>query len=360
MTAATGSSSPEGLAMAASSTNRSRTPEAHVAPIGAILGVRGCLADAGTRTSALDGGTDEVAEEGRGPRRARLELGVVLAGDEPGMVRELDHLDEAALLERARDHETCLDELRPEGVVDLVAVAMALVDDALAIGGVGARPVLNVDGVGAEAHRAAEILDLLLLGQEVDHGVGRLRVHLRRVGAVEPDDVPCELGDGDVHAEADSEVRNVALASDAAGGDLPLPPARPEPTGNENAVGALKLPRGFFDTHALRVHPSHVDVRPVVDARVLQGLVDGEVGVLELDVLADEGDLDVAVALRDAAGKVFPVPQLDGFVRQAELRAGERVQALVTKRLRDEVDVAHVLVGDDGLGVDVGKEGDLV
>src|SRR3954447_3243842 len=355
MTAATGSSSPEGLAMAASSTNRSRTPEAHVAPMGAILGVRGCLADAGTRTSALDGGTDEVAEEGRGPRRARLELGVVLAGDEPGMVGELDHLDEAALLERARDHETCLDELWPEGVVDLVAVAMALVDDALAIGGVGARPVLDVDGVGAEAHRAAEILDLLLLGQEVDHGVGRLRVHLRRVGAVEPDDVPCELGDGDVHAEADSEVRNVALASDAAGGDLPLPPARAESARDKHAVGALELPRSLFDAHALGVHPPHVDVRALMDTRMLQGLVDGEVGVLELDVLAHQGDLHVAVAFRDAAGEVPPLAQLDGLVRQPELRAGEGVQALVPKRLRNEVDVAHVLVGDDRFGVDVGE-----
>jgi hypothetical protein len=31
--------------------------------MGAILGVRGCLADAGARASALDGGADEVAEE---------------------------------------------------------------------------------------------------------------------------------------------------------------------------------------------------------------------------------------------------------------------------------------------------------
>src|SRR5215208_2381202 len=117
MTAATASSSPDGLGMAASSTNRSRMPEAHVALMSAILGVRGGLADAGARASALDRGADEVAEERRGPRRARLELGVILAGDEPGMVGELDHLDEAALLERARDDETGLDELRPEGVV---------------------------------------------------------------------------------------------------------------------------------------------------------------------------------------------------------------------------------------------------
>src|SRR4029079_11417006 len=132
MTAATASSSPEGLGMAASSTNRSRTPEAHVAPIRAILGVRDCLTDACTRASTLDGGADEVAEERRGPRRARFELGVVLARDEPRVVGELDHLDEAALLECAGNDQACLDKLWPEGVVHLVAVAVALVNDRLA------------------------------------------------------------------------------------------------------------------------------------------------------------------------------------------------------------------------------------
>ena len=97
-------------------------------------------------------GADEVAEERRGARRARLELRVVLAGDEPGMVGELDHLDQAPLLESAGDDEARLDELRPEGVVHLVAVAMALVDDCLSIGRMGARSLLHLDAVGAEAH----------------------------------------------------------------------------------------------------------------------------------------------------------------------------------------------------------------
>ncbi len=88
--------------------------------------------------------------------------------------------------------------------------------------------------------------------------------------------------------------------------------------------------------------------------------MDGEVGVLEFHVLADERDLDVAVALGDAARQLLPLSHLDGLVREAELRADERVQPFVTQRLRNEVDVAHVLVGDDGCGVDVGEERDLV
>ena len=53
-----------------------------------------------------------------------------------------------------------------------------------------------------------------------------------------PHDVARELRDGDVHAEADAEVRDRVLARDAAGEDLPLPAARAEAAGDEHAVDA--------------------------------------------------------------------------------------------------------------------------
>ena len=51
------------------------------------------------------------------------------------------------------------------------------------------------------------------------------------------------LGDGDVHAEADAEVRDRVLARDAAGEDLALPAARAEAAGDEDAVDAGELAR---------------------------------------------------------------------------------------------------------------------
>ncbi len=53
-------------------------------------------------------------------------------------------------------------------------------------------------------------------------------------------------------------------------------------------------------------------------------------------------------------------PSATGPEREAELLADERVETLVAERLGDEVDVSHVLVGDDRLGLDVGEERDLV
>src|SRR5829696_5678433 len=85
------------------------------------------------------------------------------------------------------------------------------------------RPLCELDGLRPEPHRPAKVLDLLLLRQEVDHGVRRLGIHLRRVRSVQADDVTREFGDRNVHAEADPEVRDSALAGDTAGEDLPFP-----------------------------------------------------------------------------------------------------------------------------------------
>src|SRR5207248_2891998 len=62
--------------------------------------LRGDRAHRGTRTSACQPCGDELTEERRGTRRARLELRVELTRDEPGMVGKLDDLHEPALLER--------------------------------------------------------------------------------------------------------------------------------------------------------------------------------------------------------------------------------------------------------------------
>src|SRR5918992_126096 len=100
----------------------------------ALLLVRRGARRAGAGPRALQSRTDEVPEERRRARRARLELGVELAGHEPGVVVQLDDLHEPPLLVRARDDQSGLHEPRPEVVVHLVAVPVAFVDDGLAVG----------------------------------------------------------------------------------------------------------------------------------------------------------------------------------------------------------------------------------
>src|SRR5207237_7790729 len=84
------------------------------------------------------------------------------------------------------------------------------------------RPLSDLHRLRAEPHRAAEVLDAFLLRQEVDDRERRLRIHLRRVGAVETDDVAGELRTPDVHGVAVAEAQRAALAPIAAGANVPL------------------------------------------------------------------------------------------------------------------------------------------
>ena len=101
-----------------------------------------------------------------------------------GWSGQLDHLDQAVVRRGAAAHQAGVLEPAPQQVVDLVAVAVALVDHGLVVGRAGARAGVELHRVGAQAHRAAHVVDLLLLRQQVDHrdtaSRGRTRPSWRR------------------------------------------------------------------------------------------------------------------------------------------------------------------------------------
>ena len=185
---------------------------------------------------AAERGAHELAEQRRRAVRARLELGVVLRGDEERVVVDLDHLDQALVRRCARDHQARGLEAAAQEVVDLVAVAVALVDHGLAVDLARGGALVQLDRVGAQAHRAAHVRDLLLLGQQVDDRVRRLGVELGRVRAVHVDDVARELRDRHLHAQADAQERDLLLARDPRRGDLALDPALAEAARDQDPV----------------------------------------------------------------------------------------------------------------------------
>jgi len=150
------------------------------------------------------------------------------------------------------------------------------------------------------------------------------------------------------------------IARDPAREDLALPPARAEAARHEHAVDALEQLRRLVVGHVLGVEPAHAHGAAFVQARVLQRLVHGEVGVLELHVLADERDLDELPALVDALRQLRPFAELDLAGFEPELLANEPVEALVPEHLRHEIHVVHVRARHDRAWIDVGEQRDLV
>src|SRR5205814_10210104 len=100
--------------------------------------------------------------------RARPELRVELAGHEIRVVLDLDDLDELLFRPDAGDAQAVLLERLEVVVVDLIAMAVTLADDALAIQPRGAAALLQVDRIESQAHRAALVGERALPGQQVN------------------------------------------------------------------------------------------------------------------------------------------------------------------------------------------------
>ena len=125
---------------------------------------------------------DEPAEQRMRPIRPALELGMELAGHEPRVVAQLDDLDQATVGRLAGQQHAAPLERVAVLVVDLEAVAMPLVDDLVAVAAAAFEPGVSLRRVEAEAHRAALVLHVALVGHEVDHRVLGEHVELGRVG----------------------------------------------------------------------------------------------------------------------------------------------------------------------------------
>ena len=129
------------------------------------------------------GGGDQLAEQRVRPVGAALELGMGLRAHPERMAGQLDELDEPVVGRRARAPQPGALELGPVLLVELVAVPMALAHDRLAVGRRDLAAAGEHGVVGAEAHRAALVLDAPLVEHEVDHRVMGGRFELGRVGA---------------------------------------------------------------------------------------------------------------------------------------------------------------------------------
>src|SRR5581483_5246096 len=90
---------------------------------------RGRRTGAGRGVLVREGGGDEAGEQRVRAERLRAELRMELHGEVPGMARELRDLDELAVGRPAGDAEAVLGQRPLVQAVELVAVAMTLVNE---------------------------------------------------------------------------------------------------------------------------------------------------------------------------------------------------------------------------------------
>src|SRR5271155_222198 len=91
-------------------------------------------------------------------------------------------------------------------------MAVAFADFILAIHFVSQGPRLNLAWPCAEAHGASEFFHPAQLAQLVDHAMRSRRIELTGIRVRQSAHVACIFNTSRLHAQADSEVRNMFLA----------------------------------------------------------------------------------------------------------------------------------------------------
>ncbi len=168
-------------------------------------------------------------------------------------------------------------------------------------------PANHLARVGAQTHAAAHVLDVLLVEHQVDDRVLGDGIEFGGVGARETGHVASELRDRDLHPETDAEVRHLVLARVTSGADLALDAADAEPARHEDAVHLHEQLVDLLGSERLGVEPVRVDLHVVEDAGVVERLVDREVRVGQLHVLADQADVDLVGQRRRVRDERVPL-----------------------------------------------------
>src|ERR1043166_9518870 len=311
----------------------------------------GCIALNGPMMDMSVRGGDESLEKGMRLVRFALELGMKLAGDEERMILEFDDLDQFSVRRSAAKDKSGLFEGGAIGVIEFVAMTMPFVDEEGAVKVGGARADHQLARLRAEAHGAAFLGDFLLLIQEVNHRVRRLRIEFGGVRILEFQDVTGEFDSGDLHAEAKAEGGKFLFAGILGRADFSLNAAFAKSTGNEYSTEAFQilLRPEFLDFLGLDLFD--LDAAIVGDTAMNDRFVDRFVSVVEFDVFAHDTDADPVLGGDQLADDVLPMRHVRGRGREVKHAADEIVEALALEhegnfvnRMLDVLFLDHSLI----------------
>ena len=284
-----------------------------------------------------------------------------LAGFKVGVVLDFHHFYELAVGRCAGDFQARLFQGDAEFavVVEFVAVTMAFAN-LFALVELGSVGILHeLARVSAEAHGAALFGDVLLFVHQVDDRVGCLFVEFRGVGVLPAEYVACKFNHAALHAETNSQQRNLVFAGILDGDALAVYAAASETSRNQNAVRILDEARILFKLFGLDAFHFHLGV--VFHAGMLQGFVHGLVSVADGDVLAHQRDGAFVLGLGGLLDELVPFGVDNRVHAQAELFQHAEVKFLLGKFAGHGVHrISHILFFDDAFGFYVAEERELV
>ena len=187
-----------------------------------------------------------------------------------------------------------------------------------------------------------------------------LAVVLGGVGAGEAGLVAGHVDHGGLHAVADAEIRDAVLAGVLGGGHFALEAAVAEATGHEDGIDASQ-DAGALGFDLLRLEPLQRHLGALAQAAVLERFGQRLVGVLVVDVLADDRHGDGVDRVLHRVDDGVPLAEVRRLHLRFEAQAldDDLVEALLVQPARDLVDVVEIDRRDDGVLRHVGEQRDL-
>ena len=178
------------------------------------------------------------------------------------------------------------------------------------------------------------------------------------VGVFPAGHIASKLDDRYLHAETDTQIRNAVLTRIACGFDLAFHTALPKAAGDQNrilahqALGALTL-----DDLGIDIVDVNLDAR--LNAGMHQRLVERLVGVEQLHVFADHGDIDRLQGVKLGIEHMHPLGEVSRSRLKTQLVANNLVEAMLMQHQRNAVDGVGILQRNDGTFFNVGEKRDL-
>ena len=283
-----------------------------------------------------------------------------LDAHEPGVVSDLHDLHQPSVGGQARQAQPRRRQRLPEVVVELVAVAVALVDAGRAVGPGGEAVLRQLAGVAAQTHGAPLVGDPHLVGHQVDDRVLAVGGELPGLGPRQAADVAGELHHRHLHPQADAQEGHLVLPGVPDGGDLPLHPPAAEASGDQDPGTARQQLPGVGVGDGLAVHPPDVHLHVVLDPPVGQGLRHGEIGVVEGHIFAHQGDGHSPLGVLGPVDHGGPLGEVRHVADEPQAADHHVRQPLPLQHQGHLVEQIRRQVGDGVLHRDVAEQGDLL
>mmetsp|Transcript_22356 Transcript_22356/g.68063 ORF Transcript_22356/g.68063 Transcript_22356/m.68063 type:complete len:310 (-) Transcript_22356:1249-2178(-) len=268
----------------------------HAQSAAAIHSSRGC--------GQASGGLKKSEEERRWLKRTRFEFRMELAPDVIRMLRNLEDFHALTRGVATNKFETGSLQLLHVLRVHLIPVPVTLIEGRCTVVQLGSSALWRFQHRSArpKAHGTTH-LRARPFGHENDQGRGAILLEFRRVCRLDTKHIACILDDGELKAEANSQVWLIVLTGIPGSGDLAIDGTDAEAARHEDtvrrrercpccivccAVGSLG---GLIEVR--RVDPPDSELALDRERGMKEGLVHGKVGVGEVGVLANDGNRDL-------------------------------------------------------------------